>query len=117
MQRQEYFIETYRDNYQKQQKGFIGQTVALESPAYIIEAVCVGGMIVAVCLKAIDTESAATLVPQLASFAVAAFRILPSLGRISNNFNQFISYLPGVNDTYNNFKEVRNGDVNSQKHQ
>ena len=113
MQRQEYFIESYRDNYQKQQKGYIGQTVALESPTYIIEAVCVGGMIVAVCLKAIDTEGAATLVPQLASFAVAAFRILPSLGRISNNFNQFISYLPGINDTYNNFKEVRSGDVNS----
>lgn len=113
MQRQEYFIESYRDNYQKQQKGYIGQAVALESPTYIIEAVCVGGMIVAVCLKAIDTESAATLVPQLASFAVAAFRILPSLGRISNNFNQFISYLPGINDTYNNFKEVRSGDVNS----
>lgn len=113
MQRQEYFIESYRDNYQKQQKGYIAQAVALESPTYIIEAVCVGGMIVAVCLKAIDTESAATLVPQLASFAVAAFRILPSLGRISNNFNQFISYLPGINDTYNNFKEVRSGDVNS----
>ena len=107
MQRQEYFIDSYRNKYQRQQKGFIGQTVAAESPAYIIEAICVGGLIIAVCFKAIDANNAATLVPQLASFAVAAFRILPSLGRISNNFNLFMFSLPGINDTYNNIKEVR----------
>ncbi len=111
MRRQKYFIDTYKDNYIKQQKGTIGQTVASESPAYLIEAVCVSGLIIAVCLKAIDADKAATLVPQLASFAVAAFRILPSLGRISSSFNQFMFCVPGINDTYNNFKEVRSNDA------
>lgn len=111
MRRQKYFVDTYKENYIKQQKGTIGQTVASESPAYLIEAMCVAGLIIAVCFKAIDANSAATLVPQLASFAVAAFRILPSLGRISNSFNQFMFCVPGVNDTYNNFKEVRSGDA------
>jgi len=114
MGRQDYFIETYKEKYQKQQKGFIGQTVAAESPAYIIEAICVGGLIVAVCIKAIDADNATTLVPQLAAFAVAAFRILPSLGRISNNFNQFMFCIPGINDTYNNFMEVRNNSRSSK---
>lgn len=107
MRRQDYFIGVYKSKYQKQQKGFIGQTVAAESPTYIIEAICVGGLVVAVCIKAISIDNAAVLVPQLASFAVAAFRILPSLGRISSNFNQFMFCLPGINDTYNNFKKVR----------
>lgn len=107
MRRQRYFINIYRDNYIKQQKGTIGQTVATESPAYLIETICVAGLVIAVCFKAIDADNAATLVPQLASFAVAAFRILPSLGRISSNFNQFMFCVPGINDTYNNFKEVR----------
>lgn len=107
MRRQDYFIDSYKNKYQKQQKGFIGQTVAAESPAYIIEAICVSGLILAVCIKAINADNAAALVPQLASFAVAAFRILPSLGRISNNFNQFMFCLPGINDTYNNLKEAR----------
>lgn len=115
MQRQEYFIESYRNKYEKQQKGFIGQTVASESPAYIIEGICVGGLIVAVCIKAITAEDAAMLVPQLASFAVAAFRILPSLGRISLCFNQFMFCLPGINDTYNNLKEVREITVSINK--
>lgn len=117
MRRQKYFVNYYRENYIKQQKGLIGQTVAMESPAYIIEAVCVCGLIIAVCAKAIDADNAATLVPQLASFAVAAFRILPSLGRISSNYNQFMFCVPGINDTYNNFKEVRSsqGEVNTLK--
>lgn len=114
MRRQKYFINAYKDNYIKQQKGTIGQTVASESPAYLIEAVCVSGLIVAVCFKAIDADNAATLVPQLASFAVAAFRILPSLGRISNNFNQFMFCVPGINDTYNNFKEVRSNTLDDE---
>lgn len=107
MQRQNYFIDCYEKEYIKQQKGTIGQTVAAESPAYLIEAVCVAGLIIAVCIRAINVGDASVLVPQLASFAVAAFRILPSLGRISNYFNQFMFCLPGINETYNNFKEVR----------
>lgn len=107
MRRQKYFINSYNEKYQKQQKGFIGQTIATESPAYVIEAICVTGLIVAVCVKAVTSRNASLLVPQLAAFAVAAFRILPSLGRISNNFNQFMFCLPGINDTYRNFSEVR----------
>lgn len=107
MRRQKYFINSYKEKYQKQQKGFIGQTIATESPAYAIEAICVTGLIVAVCVKAVTSRNASLLVPQLAAFAVAAFRILPSLGRISNNFNQFMFCLPGINDTYRNFSEVR----------
>lgn len=107
MGRQQYFINSYRDNYIKRQKGTIGQTVASESPAYLIESICVSGLVIAVCFKAIDADNAATLVPQLASFAVAAFRILPSLGRIFNNFSQFMFSIPGINDTYNNLKEAR----------
>lgn len=107
MQRQEYFVNSYKEKYMRQQKGLIGQTVAAESPAYLIEAVCVTGLIIAVCMKAVSSENAATLIPQLASFAVAAFRILPSLGRISNYYNQFMFCLPGLHDTYNNLKRVR----------
>lgn len=111
MRRQEYFIDAYKNNYIKQQKGTIGQTVASESPAYLIEAMCAAGLIIAVCFKAIDSDNAAIFVPQFASFAVGAFRILPSLGRISSSFNQFMFCVPGINDTYNNFKEVRSSNV------
>ncbi len=114
MGRKQYFVDEYYTAYCKQQKGNIGQTVASESPAYLIEGVCVSGLIAAVCVKAINADDASVLVPQLASFAVAAFRILPSLGRISLNFSQFMFSVPGINDTYTNFNEVRKNDADRQ---
>ena len=107
MQKQDYFIESYKQNYTKKQKGWIGQQVASESPSYIIEAVCISGLMVAVCIETISIADASALIPQLATFAVAAFRILPSLGRISNYLNQFMTYIPSINDTYNNIMEIR----------
>lgn len=107
LKRQKYFLNTYKEQYEKQQEAYVGQTVAAESPAYFIEGICVCGLIITVCIKAISTENASILVPQLAAFAVAAFRILPSLGRISNNINLFLFCIPGIEDTYNNFRQVR----------
>lgn len=107
MQKQDFFVENYKTKYTHKQKAIVGQNLAAESPAYLIEGVCIMGMIVAVCFKILNTNEPALLVPQLAAFAVAAFRILPSLGRISSSFNQLIFSMPGVNETYENFEKVR----------
>lgn len=107
MRRQNYFVNTYKEEYTQRQHGIVWRTVSLESPAYIIEGVCVMGMIVMVCMKALGAEGDTDLVPQLAAFAVAAFRILPSLGRISSSCNAFITCIPGINETYQNFVAVR----------
>lgn len=107
MRRQNYFVETYQNEYTLKQKGIIGRTLAMESPTYIIEGMCVVGLIIMVCIKAIITQNTTELVPQLAVFAVAAFRILPSLGRISSCYNAFLTYIPGINETYQNFQAAR----------
>ena len=51
MHRQQFFVSRYEKAFQRQQKALIGQTVASESPAYIIEAVCVAGLILAVSFR------------------------------------------------------------------
>lgn len=107
MKREKFFVKKYRENYAKQQKALIGQTLAVSSPAYIIEAICVTGLMITVCIKAITTGDSVNLVAQLGAFAVAAFRILPSLGRISSYFNQFMACVPGINETYENFVKAR----------
>ena len=107
MNKQHYFVEKYEKQYIRRQYAVIGKTVAAESPSYLIEAVCVMGLIIAVCMKAMETQDVTLLVSQLASFAVGAFRILPSLGRITNSFNQVMFFMPSLEDTYQNFKAVR----------
>lgn len=106
MHRQKYFIKHYEEAYKLMQKANVGQVVAAESPAYIIEGICVSVLILTVCFRMMGESQAAIFLPQLASFAIAAFRILPSLGRISSSFNQFIYYCPSVTAVYDNVKEA-----------
>lgn len=107
MKRENFFVKKYQENYVKQQKALINKTIAISSPTYIIEAICITGLMIMVCIKAITTNDSVNLVAQLGAFAVAAFRILPSLGRISSGFNQFMACVPGINETYENFLRAR----------
>lgn len=111
MHRQNFFVDRYEKAYVKQQRAVIGQTVATESPAYVIEAVCVAGLFMAVTVRMSNGSDAATFIPQLASFAIAAFRILPSMGRITSSFNQIVYFLPSLNKTYENLKEVNEAEA------
>lgn len=106
MNRQKYFVSQYEEVYSKQQKASIVQNVASEAPAYIIEFLCVTGLILLVGWRCLFSVNAKNLIPQLAAFAVAAFRILPSLGRISSGINHMSFYAPAIGDVYDNFKEV-----------
>ena len=106
MNRQHFFVNRYENAVGRQQKAVIGQTVASESPAYIIEAVCVVGLILTVSLR-VNGMNAVEVIPQLAAFAVGAFRILPSLGRITSSVNNIVYYVPSLNNAYENLKKVR----------
>ena len=101
-----YYADQYDKYYSKQQEIDAYRTVAAESPAYFIEAVCITGLIFVVCLKVLTGTDANTFIPQLAAFAVAAFRVLPSIGKISSSYNHFVFMCPTVTAVYNNLKEV-----------
>lgn len=106
MKRVRHFLDVYEDAYVHRQKATVNQTLAAESPAYIIEGTCVTGIIIAVCVRVAGMESPMNYLPQLSAFALAAFRILPSLGRISSGFNTCIFYLTAAEETYQNILEL-----------
>lgn len=106
MKRVKHFLNEYEEAYVHKQKATVSQTMAAASPAYIIEGTCVAGIIVAVCIRLGGMESAVSYLPQLATFAMAAFRIMPSLGRISSGFNTCIFYLTAADETYQNILEL-----------
>lgn len=99
-----YYINQYEKFYGMQQKIDADKTASAESPTYFIEAVSVTGLILIVCLKLLTGTDANTFIPQLAAFAVAAFRVLPSIGKISSSFNQFVFMCPTVTAVYDNLK-------------
>lgn len=106
MNRQDYFVKEYEDAYIQQQRASVRKTIATESPAYFIEVVCVAGILISVCIQSMRAEDMKSMIPTLAAFAVGAFRILPSLGRISSAVNNIIFYVPAIQEMYDNFKKV-----------
>lgn len=105
MRREKHFQKEFEDSYQIMQKANIIHSVASESPAFIIEGVCVAVLIITVCIK-IGYVNVETFIPQLAAYAIAAFRILPSLGRISSGINAMIYSIPSLNAAYENMYEA-----------
>lgn len=101
-----YFINKYAVSFTNQQTAEVAKTIAAESPAYFIEAVFVSGLIIVVGLKVITGSDTAVFVPQLSAFAIAAFRILPTIGKMSAGFNQLICSCPALNAAYENLKDV-----------
>lgn len=96
LRKQKHFIGEYERNKIEVQKLECKQTVAKESPAYIIEGICVSGLMMAVCVRIIFRGTDPHFIAVLAAFAVGAFRVLPSLGRISSALNTLTGLLPSI---------------------
>lgn len=100
LRKQKHFIGEYERNKIEVQKLECKQTVAKESPSYIIEGICVSGLMFAVCVRIILKGTDPHFIAVLAAFAVGAFRVLPSLGRISSALNTLTGLLPSIDALY-----------------
>ena len=85
-------------------------------PKYVIEMVCMTGLLSAVIFKIFfGQKDLADFVPQLAVFAVAAFRLLPSVGRINEHLSAVLYAVPSLDLIYNDLKEVENSEQRKQE--
>lgn len=110
--RQRFFVDHYESTSIKQNNITTLYAMALASPAYIIEALFVSVFLVVLCFgNSFFSENMLSMVPQLAAFALAAFRVLPSLGKISSSINNIIYSVPMVNATYMHIADISGDDV------
>lgn len=85
-------------------------------PKYIIEMVCMTGLLSAVLVKMFfGQKELAEFVPQLAIFAVAAFRLLPSVGRINEHLSAVIFATPSIDLIYHDLREIEDLHVEEQE--
>ena len=107
MNKGEYFVSKFESANLKKQQAAVKQAVGTESPAYVIEAICVAGLLGSVCVRMVlYSGNAVEMIPTLSAFVVAAFRILPSLGRISSALNTAIYYIPSLDHVYENLNGI-----------
>ncbi len=105
--RQGYFLKGYDNAYEKNCKASVYSTFVGSLPERIIELFCVSGIIVAVLIRIKMGVDVNVFVPNMAAFAMGAFRLLPSISRTTGYINTLVYYRGFVEDAYNNMNEAR----------
>lgn len=107
LNREESFIEHYDSYFAKYVRVLRLNRLIGIIPKYSIEMVCMTGLLSAIIFKIFfGQRSLAEFVPQLAVFAVAAFRLLPSVGKINEHVSAVLYAFPSLELIYNDLREV-----------
>ena len=107
LQREEYFIDSYKTNYKKLIWGARVNELISALPKYIVETVAMVGLVFAIIIKLLFGHGALeTFIPQIAVFAVAAFRLLPSVGRVNAYINSIMYNKASLDMIYDDLKEI-----------
>ena len=107
LNREESFIEQYDSYFDKYVRVLRLNRLIGVIPKYSIEMVCMTGLLLAVIFKIFfGQKDLAEFVPQPAIFAVAAFRLLPSVGKINEHLSAVLYALPSLELVYNDLREI-----------
>lgn len=107
MKRENYFLNSYTSVMSKKRVADISYNTISVSPERIVEAVFVSGILGLVCVQVAFGGLSATLIPSLATFAVGAMRIMPSLSTMTTRMTQIMYLKPSLNGICNNIEEAR----------
>lgn len=108
LNRELFFIKSYTKYFKKYIKGLRISKLIGAVPKYIVEMVSMAGLMLALIVKINYGQSdLVAFVPQLAAFALAAFRLLPSVGRINEHVTGIMYAAPSIELVYHDLKEVQ----------
>ncbi|HOO29082.1 MAG TPA: ABC transporter ATP-binding protein, partial [Lachnospiraceae bacterium] len=106
LHREKYFVNAFTGYGKKKMHAVRNNNVLGQAPKYIIETVCIGAVLLVLVFKIYQGEDLKTMIPQLAAFAVAAFKLLPSVSKINNFANLIIFLKPSVDLIYRDIKDT-----------
>lgn len=107
LNREDIFISTYDKYHGRYVRVLRLNRLIGVMPKYFIEMVSIVGMMAAIIVKMyFGQKELQDFVPQLATFAVAAFRLLPATGRINEHMSAFIYASPSIDLIYHDLIEV-----------
>lgn len=116
LDRKQKFIEQYNEAAYLAQKAVITNGVVEACPDRILEGVCIGGIIGIVCIRIASGVELTTFIPVLGTFAMAAFKILPSISKIATRINAVVYHQFSLQETYHNLKEANEYEKNLQEY-
>lgn len=116
LNREKYFITEYQKYFKSYIRCLQINRLIAEMPRYFVEASCMSGILIAVLVKMFFGYNDITVyIPQLAVFAVAAFRLLPSVGKINVHLTDSLYSLPSFELIYHDLKAIEDAPEGRQK--
>ncbi|MCR5686509.1 MAG: ABC transporter ATP-binding protein/permease [Lachnospiraceae bacterium] len=106
LHREKYFVDAFRRRGAAKYHAVRNNEILGQAPKYLIETVCIGAILAVLCAKLYMGQDLAGMIPQLAAFAMAAFKLLPSAGKIDNYLNLIIFLRPSVDLIYRDIKDT-----------
>ncbi len=106
LHREKYFVDRFVSCGRKKMTALINTNFFGTIPRYIIETITVTSIMLVLIFRLKSGTDLNTLLPVLASFAVAAFKLLPSVGKISNYLNNITFLKPSIDLIYHDLKET-----------
>lgn len=109
--REQYFVDSYNAYYKRYAAGLrMGRLLGVV-PKYVVEMVSISGLLVAILIKMkYGKTDLVTFIPQLSAFAVAAFRLMPSVGRINEHAASIIYAKPSIELVYHDLRDIEDSD-------
>lgn len=106
LHREKYFVDSFCGYGKQKMRAVRNNNVLGQAPKYMIETVCIGAILLVIVLKIYQGQDLSSMIGQLAAFAIAAFKLLPSVSKINNYLNLVIFLKPSVDLIYRDIKDT-----------
>ena len=101
-----YFIDRYDDAYRRQTEVERKSKLVNLIPKYIIEAVCISGILAYLGVNILVNPEYAKLLPQLAIFSVTAYKLLPAVNSVYAYVNTIMYHRASIDLVYRDMKDA-----------
>lgn len=106
LHREKYFVDAFTKRGAEKYHAVRNNEILGQAPKYLIETVCIGAILLVLVVKLYMGQDLNGMIPQLAAFAMAAFKLLPSVGKVDNYLNLIIFLKPSVDLIYRDIKDT-----------
>ncbi len=113
--RRECFVRLYENSSREVERVTLLYNFLSACPDRILEGVCIGGFIGIACVRIVLGGNPAQFVPVLGAFAMGAFKILPSMSKVSSRINSIVYEQTRLARCYNDLKEIREYEDETQQ--
>lgn len=106
LNREHVFVEEYNEEYKDYAESNRRFKVYGMIPKPVMETISISGLLLIVCVKVALGADAASFVPTISVFAMAAFRMLPSANRMAEYLSRIMFSKPAIDAIYHDLKEI-----------